>query len=183
MRVVMTPHPDMSGGAIHSIAVEVTRPRADTIDLRYAAEGDMTRVRIPARSEPARRDELWRHTCFEAFLRPPAGEAYAEFNFSPSGEYAAYSFTAYRDGMQVVHGAAPEISVESSAARLGLHATIRTQDIQAVDLMGAVRLGLTAVIEDMDGAKSYWALAHPQGKPDFHHRDGFALDLPTLEQT
>jgi hypothetical protein len=40
-----------------------------------------------------------------------------------------------------------------------------------------LRLGLTAVIEQANLAKSYWALAHPPGEPDFHHRDGFALTL------
>jgi hypothetical protein len=44
------------------------------------------------------------------------------------------------------------------------------------------RLGISAIIEEKDGSKSYWALAHPQGKPDFHHADSFVLDLPP-EQT
>src|SRR3546814_3736372 len=33
------------------------------------------------------------------------------------------------------------------------------------------KLALSAVIEELDGTKSYWALAHPPGKPDFHHPD------------
>ena len=39
------------------------------------------------------------------------------------------------------------------------------------------KLALSAVIEELDGTKSYWALAHPPGKPDFHHPDCFALTL------
>ena len=39
------------------------------------------------------------------------------------------------------------------------------------------RLGLAAVIEETSGRKSYWALAHPPGKPDFHHSDCFALEF------
>jgi hypothetical protein len=38
-------------------------------------------------------------------------------------------------------------------------------------------LGLAAVIEDLNGALSYWALKHPPGKPDFHHSDNFALQI------
>ena len=38
--------------------------------------------------------------------------------------------------------------------------------------------GLSAVIETIDGAISYWALAHPAEKPDFHHPDSFVLTLP-----
>ena len=35
------------------------------------------------------------------------------------------------------------------------------------------------VIETVDGERSYWALAHPAGQPDFHHRDSFTLALET----
>lgn len=38
-------------------------------------------------------------------------------------------------------------------------------------------LGLSAVIEQSDGALSYWALAHPRPQPDFHHRGGWAARL------
>src|SRR3546814_3900847 len=34
-------------------------------------------------------------------------------------------------------------------------------------------VGLTMVIEEMSGAKALWALAHPEGAPDFHARDCF----------
>ena len=33
------------------------------------------------------------------FIRPEDGEGYYEFNFSPSGEWAAYRFSGYREGM------------------------------------------------------------------------------------
>jgi hypothetical protein len=40
---------------------------------------------------------------------------------------------------------------------------------------GAARqLGVAAMIEETNGRRSYWALAHPPGKPDFHHADCFA---------
>jgi hypothetical protein len=41
----------------------------------------------------------------------------------------------------------------------------------------AWRIGLSAVIEDTNGEISYWALAHPPGKPDFHHANGFAYEI------
>jgi hypothetical protein len=34
---------------------------------------------------------------------------------------------------------------------------------------------IAAVVEDVTGACSYWALHHPPGAPDFHHRDAFVL--------
>jgi hypothetical protein len=34
------------------------------------------------------------------------------------------------------------------------------------------------VLEEQDGTKSYWAIAHPDpDKPDFHHPDCFAAQL------
>jgi hypothetical protein len=45
----------------------------------------------------------------------------------------------------------------------------------------ALRLALSAVIEETDGHLSYWALAHPAERPDFHHRDGFVLALEPPE--
>ena len=36
-------------------------------------------------------------------------------------------------------------------------------------------IGLSAIIEEEDGTISYWALAHPPGRPDFHHPDCLAL--------
>lgn len=42
----------------------------------------------------------------------------------------------------------------------------------------AWRMAASAVVEEADGTKSYWALAHPPGKPDFHHEAGFVLELP-----
>ena len=48
----------------------------------------------------------------------------------------------------------------------------------SADLAPHSPLGLSAVIEEHGGAKSYWALAHPPGAPDFHHPDCFAAQLP-----
>jgi hypothetical protein len=45
--------------------------------------------------------------------------------------------------------------------------------LRTVDVMA----GLSAVIADKDGRTAYWALAHPPGKADFHHKDCFALQL------
>jgi hypothetical protein len=42
---------------------------------------------------------------------------------------------------------------------------------------GAWRIGLAAVIEERSGHKSYWALAHPPGKADFHPFDSCALEF------
>jgi len=37
-------------------------------------------------------------------------------------------------------------------------------------------------VENAAGSKSYWALRHAPGKPDFHHADAFALQLDAIQQ-
>jgi hypothetical protein len=177
MRHALRLHPDSRSKSVTAITVDVKRPNASTIELRYVAEGDISRVAIPPRAESKHVDELWKHTCFEAFLRDPAGLGYAEFNFSPSTEFAGYGFTGYREGMSNQHRTKPEVSFVSDARRLDLGASIWMGRLDRINPEGPLRLGISAIIEETDGSKSYWALAHPQGKPDFHHLDSFALAL------
>ena len=140
-------------------------------------EGDIGSLSLPPLAAPEQRDELWRHTCFEAFVR--AGEGgYHEFNFAPSQQWAAYRFDAYRSGLTTLVGVeAPHIQPHADGAAYLLNVSLdlsRVQELQA----SPWRLGVSAVIEDTDGRISYWALAHPPGKPDFHHPDSFVLELP-----
>ena len=66
----------------------------------------------------------------------------------------------------------PYIRVEDNFTWWALGATIALPSDENWDL------GLSAVLEERDGTKSYWALAHPSGKPDFHHPDCFIARLP-----
>lgn len=126
-----------------------------------------------AAAEPQRRDELWRTTCCEAFLRADGEQRYLEWNFAPSGDWAAYEFSAYRDGMrQAEVGAPPYLRFEDNLTWWALGATV------TVPSERQWALGLSVVLEERDGTKSYWALAHPAETPDFHHPDCFVAKLP-----
>lgn len=135
----------------------------------------------PPRVRSRRADKLWEITCFELFLHPAGSSAYYEFNFSPSSEWAAYAFDDYRFGMRTldlildpcVHPE-PELEPEESANEFALEAEVDLASIAP----GPLRMGLSAVIEEKNGSRSYWALVHPEGKADFHHPDSFALQLP-----
>jgi hypothetical protein len=143
--------------------------------MAFVLEGDAAGLRIPAPRPFRRAERLWRHTCFEVFVMAGQGPEYREFNFSPSGEWALYGFRSYRDGGELATEGAPDVAVRRTANGLELDARI------SADLLPQgrpLRLGLAAVVEDKDGALSYWALHHPVGKPDFHHADAFALQLP-----
>jgi hypothetical protein len=178
MRQALKLHPDSSCAAVTRIEVEIARPRAGALLLSYRVTGKIGDLDLPPVVKSARADELWRHTCFEAFIRPGPGEAYYEFNFSPSTEWAVYRFSGYRGGMCVATGiGAPQIELEINPERYALQAVLVLSDTPDWPRAGLWRLGVSAVIEETNGHKSYWALAHPPGRPDFHHSDCFACEI------
>ena len=178
MRQSLKLHPDSRCLATAHIEVEVTRPRADSLALSYIVTGKISDVRMPRVVATARSDELWRHTCFEAFVRASSGDEYYEFNFAPSAQWAAYRFSSYRSGMCVAAEiSTPSIEVQSSPDCYTLQASLELDRLSWLPRKAKWRLGLSALIEDTSGHKSYWALKHPPGKPDFHHADCFAHEF------
>lgn len=129
---------------------------------------------LPGPAEPERADDLWQTTCFEAFLRPMGEQGYREWNFAPSGQWASYQFSGYREGrVRADVDTPPFVRMEDNFAWWALGASI------AVPPDTNWELGLSAVLEEKDGTKSYWALAHPNAdKPDFHDPGCFAARLP-----
>jgi hypothetical protein len=144
-----------------------------TANIWFGVGAPADRFVIPE-AEPGRADDLWRTTCFEAFVRPAGEDVYREWNFAPSGQWAAYDFSGYRETRTAAEIAQPPyIRMEDNFTWWALGATI------AVDAETQWQLGLSAVLEEKDGNKSYWALAHPAGdKPDFHDPVCFAAHLP-----
>ena len=167
-------HTQTPSQAIHRVAALVDTAPRDVLTLAFALQGDLSRLRIPESGLSQQADGLWAHTCFEVFVMAGGGPAYREFNFSPSGEWAAYEFCGYRDGSKLDTVPAPAIVVRRSRDRLELDVKICHDFLPRGRVL---RLGLSAVVEDSDAELSYWALRHPAGKPDFHHTDAFALLL------
>jgi hypothetical protein len=168
-------HPDTPAITVETIEVGTARLENDKLWLRFHLEGQPEALELDAPRPPERADDLWKSTCFEVFLRMSSESFYLEYNLAPSGRWAAYAFTDYRSGGSNLEvKATPEIVVDASDG----HLAIETEIILPVHWRDApIELNLTAVIEETGGTKSYWALAHPPGKPDFHHRDCFALRL------
>lgn len=143
----------------------------DRLEFLYMLEGDLERIVVPPPVTPARADDLWEHTCFEAFVGT-GGPGYLEFNLSPSGQWAAYRFEGYRDGGANLRDVeAPSIELMIDSGRLVLRARVQ---IPPAD---ALTVGLTAVIEERGQRWSYWASNHPAGAPDFHQASGRTLTL------
>ena len=176
-----------------------------------AAGGDGDRgelappLQIPAAATPLPADRLWAYTCFEAFVGRAGAPGYREFNFSPSGQWAGWTFSDYRqrddtapalpapqlDWWRAAEAAPPALppTLSCSAAAPGdslplagnslpllvLRAVVPAAALPAGE--GALQIGLTAVVVRADGDAAYFALQHPLGRPDFHHRAGFVLSL------
>jgi hypothetical protein len=184
VRLFLTPHPLSRSVAASQIEVEIERPRPAQVTLCFTLTGNIAEIALPAVSAPARRRELWTHTCFEAFLRASDGRGYFEFNFSPSTEWAAYRFDDYRAGMSdaLEIGAIP-IGSQSAESSYTLKARLGVDTVPGLAHAACWQVGLSAVIEERSGALSYWSLAHPAGKPDFHHPASFAQTLASREPT
>jgi len=178
MHQLLIPHPESRISAPEHVEVVVTRPQPEKLVLSYTVTGKMSDVIIPPVTRTTRADNLWQHTCFEAFVRGASASEYYEFNFSPSTQWAAYRFTGYRSGMCVATEVdTPPIDIQSNPRSFSLQAALTLDRLSALPRDATWRLALSAVIEEANGNKSYWALAHPAGKPDFHHKDGFAYEL------
>lgn len=165
-------HPSTPCDFIHALSVQA-KPSGDSLRLTYVVSGDVQRLTVPESRPAARVDGLWRATCFEIFLRPHGSQAYQEFNFSPSGEWAGYSFTGYRQGMTALdQPRPPRINCVCTAQRLEIDVQLHSPLLIQRDL----RAALSAVLKHSDGQISYWALAHPPAKPDFHDAAGFVAE-------
>lgn len=173
----LTPHPATPGGAASGLSASVALACNGASSFVYRLRGDLDAIAIPAPREAARTDGLWKATCFEAFVRT-GGEAYCEFNFSPSGEWAAYRFERYRAGMKEAVGIERiEIECRRRGRSLELRALVDPVWLRSLLPDGPILVALSAIIEERSGRKSYWALRHPTGKPDFHHPDCFTLEI------
>lgn len=173
-----TCHRDTRSDAVRSIDARVRRLPDGALAVSYALAADLDRLRLPAPRPAGAADPLWAHTCCEIFIARKGFPAYHEFNFAPSGEWAAYAFERYREGARMCDPALdPQVRVRSTEGGLELDALIRLERLSPAHSGACLLLALSAVVEDRDGSLSYWALAHPPGKPDFHHPDAFALEL------
>lgn len=172
------PHPATPPLGVSGVSARFLSLDGQWATLRWRVESAGSLV-LPPFAGKVRADGLWQTTCFELFVKPGNGSAYAEFNFSPSQGWAAYDFSAYREGM-----------TERPVPRAPVCTPRRGQSVLIFDVAlpaGALParpfdFGLTSVIEEEGGHKSYWAIAHRPDRPDFHHASCFAgtLEAPRV---
>lgn len=176
LQASLAPHPTMPCPSDTGIDVTMVYDRTNGLDLSYRILCPTSLIRLPAPCQPGPADNLWQHTCCEMFIAADKAEAYQEFNFSPSGQWAAYRFSRYRQREADFNNVAPHIALRPQADGIYLDVSLPTAALPCGETFD---IALTAVLEAMDGSKSYWALTHCAPQPDFHLRQSFMLTLHT----
>lgn len=181
--VPLVAHARDGAGPVHSLSASGTLHASGNLTVEFQLAAELRAIRlVPAVCQPRRRDELWRHTCFELFARQDSQPGYCEFNFAPSGDWAAYQFDSYRGTPREAVQRPIEVTVQTTGlAQIRLRARIDLRsafaDQQAAPDAADWRLNCAAVIESADGSLSYWAVKHPRPQPDFHDAAGFCIAL------
>jgi hypothetical protein len=179
-KVTLEPHPD-SLPLPFTVGCKLSKVGGTVLKFEFVVVGDVSSVKNPAIGLAERTDGLWQTTCFEAFCRGADGSSYLELNFSPSKKWASYRFEGYRHGMApALDMGAPDIFVEGDGGNR--FALIAFQEVDTSLLDGELNVAISCIVELTNGTKSYWALRHPPGAPDFHHKDCFALKLAPPER-
>lgn len=173
--LILLPHPASPQWPGVSLSAGVQRT-GKGLRIRYSLSAAEQQLRLPAPVAPGFADQLWQHTCLEAFVATPDGPPYREFNFSPSGQFAEYHFRDERVRIDASPGPAePRLQWSISDQGLELLAEVT---LGGIPLRQDLLIGLTAVLEDRQGRVGHWALHHPKDRPDFHDRRGWTLRLP-----
>ncbi|WP_174278485.1 DOMON-like domain-containing protein [Sphingomonas bacterium] len=176
-RLDLTCHSDTPSSGVTAVYAFLTTlggaPHERMIDFHIHS---CRQLHLPVAVEPVRTDGLWQTTCVELFLKPEGDSGYIEYNLSPSFAWAAYAFDDYRTGMRELPLTfEPDIQLSPyNGLLMSVHAEL---DVSAC-ANRETAVGLSAVIEEADGTKSYWALAHAPGPPDFHNPACFTAKLP-----
>lgn len=181
--VALIRHPDSPTLGVTGVEATIDLAADGHLNVDYVLSGAVAALRIPAPGPVRPGERLWAHTCFEAFVRIDGLPAYTEYNFAPSRQWATYRFREYRDPLENPVGPAPRIEVRPGDDRIEL--SVQLSDFSGVSTSGGrrLRIGLSAVVESASGDLAYWALRHAPGRPDFHHADAFALELPSSGNT
>lgn len=158
------------------------KPTSESLAIVYELSGPREALKIPAHAaEPAFRDELWKSTCFEIFLHWDGSSAYEEWNFSPSGDWAHYGFSRYRERESGFEPAPPRLPIawQEEADALRLEVAIPWPRLrEKAPRPHVLRYGLSSVLElKHEPEHQYWAAHHAAAKPDFHDPHSFIGEL------
>lgn len=124
------------------------------------------------------KDELWKKTCFEFFVKKQNQEKYFEFNVNTLGNWNFYKFMKYRSPIQIEekiqkirHSFIPANHSSSNGAsklavEIDLNPLFKVGDELEFNFCSIVICGEYI---------TYWSQQHSLEKPDFHDSNNFTI--------
>ena len=173
-------HPVENRSPHHDVEFQYRRLAPDRLSLSFLLRGGEKVALGKINPQPARRDELWKQTCFECFMVNAADRSlnarYVEWNLAPSGDWQGYGFTGYREGRSEVSLEVPRLTRKQDGEififefQLPIPSELRNTGFE---------IGVSAVVQELaDESPFYWAFAHRAEKPDFHNREAMLVIVP-----
>ena len=151
------------------------------LHLDFVLKSDLREIILPEPIESAgRADNLWEHTCFEAFIALENSDNYLEVNLASSGQWNIYEFKNYRGSRIEADQVFCRPIILKAKTNFNIQAEISLSGVQWLKNSkkdSDLQVGLTGVIELKNREKSYCALTHKSDKPDFHKKESFILKL------
>lgn len=172
----LQPFPSNTAPPLIEITGNISRP-SNSLTICYVLAGDLGELVVSDFSDTQiRKSGLWEQTCFEFFLAAKNSKQYWEFNLSPSGHWNVYRFADYRQGMEEETAfVSLPFKIRYRPDSVLLELEVRLDKIVRADQ--CLGVGISAVIEQTGGAKTYWALTHCCPRADFHCRESFIFTL------
>lgn len=143
------------------------------ITLEYQVLGHMAHYHFPKPTKQKRANNLWLDSSFELFLAPKNRTSYYEINVSPSTQWNAYMFQAYKQEMK-------ESTIFSTPSIKILHLEEEysfsfEMAVQEGFLSQKLEINLAVILLGNDGVRNFYSLVKGEGMPDFHDREGFVV--------
>ncbi|MBK9295045.1 MAG: hypothetical protein IPM57_11515 [Oligoflexia bacterium] len=122
-----------------------------------------------------RQNNLWEHTCFEAFVGEKNSKEYFEFNFSTNSAWNIFEFKNYRLPQP------PKQCERFEFLKIEFENNIFKAQVKPKNFKKSFyEISLATVIESKKNEIFYWALKHNKSRPDFHLRENFILNAEVL---
>ncbi len=160
-------------------SASAVRVNSNEIECEFIIAGstELIELSAPAQNpskQRLRKDDLWKHTCFEAFLSEDRKDSspYFEMNCAPSGDWNVYALDSYRQGLRPAALSATLLVFQATTGQLHLKIGMTGEDLSRIK-----HLSLAAVIEFSDSSKSYFAAKHAGTVADFHLKESFTISL------
>ena len=167
---------------VHSIEVKVLINKQNWV-LEFQLTGELEKLILPSlKHKKKRQDELWKSTCFEAFMALE-NNSYLEFNFSPTGNWNCYHFSNYREDMRQFFGVELLDFVVLNTTHENPSRYHCQINLKPNEDLKPTKIGITSVIETLDGKTNYWALRHSGEKADFHRSQDWLIPFDATSDT